>query len=95
MTNGGEVTVPAVTLDNIQELEDRNWKLWENLPGKSFDEKVNGLPDAMWDPAMDLIVTMIEHDPEMELNWPPAVQEILFVSLLSFYHAMTAGGSLE
>ena len=95
ISNGGKETLPAVTLDQIQELEDRNWKLWEKLPGKSFDEKVNGLPDDLWDPGTDLIVTMIEHDAEMELNWPPAVQEILFVSLLSFYHAMTGDGSLE
>lgn len=88
-SNGGENAISPVTLDQIQELEDRNWKLWEGLPGKSFDEKVNGLPDDFWDPGTDLIVTMIEHDPEMELNWPPAVQEILFVSLLSFYRAMT------
>lgn len=95
LTNGGDETVPAITLDQIQEFEDRNWKMWEKLPGKSFDDKVNALPDPMWDPAMDLIVTMIEHDPEIELNWPPAVQEILFVSLLSFYHALSGGQSLK
>lgn len=88
VTDGGKETLAPVTLDHIQELEDKNWKMWEALPGKSFDEKVSRIEDDFWDPVTDFIVSMLENDTEVELNWPPAIQEIFFVSLITFYEAM-------
>jgi len=88
VTDGGKDPLPDVTLDRIQEIEDANWNKWEALPGKAFDEKVGALPEAFWDPITDFIVSMLENDTEVELNWPPAIQEIFFVSLVTFYEAM-------
>lgn len=87
-TDGGQEELPEIDLHKIQEHEDESWNMWEALPGKSFEDKISHLPDAFWDPVTDLIVTMVENDEDSEPDWPQAVQEIFFVSLLSFYRSI-------
>ena len=87
-TDGGNTALPPITLHQIQEIEDRNWTMWEGLTGKAFEDKVAGIRDEFWDPVTDFVVSMLEADTEVDLNWPPAIQEIFFVSLITFYEAM-------
>jgi hypothetical protein len=87
-TDGGKEEIVAVSLDTIQEIEDKTWSMWEKLSGNTFDKKLEGLPDEFWDPYKDLVAMMIEYDEEAEHNLSFPAQEILFVSLLTFYEAM-------
>lgn len=88
-TDGGTIKITDRSFDEIQTMEDKHWKMWEALPGKSPEAKFDALPETFWDSGTEFITMMIENDPDDdEWDCPPALQEIYFVSLLTFYDGL-------